>query len=467
MKKGMMTLATVLLGFFVAITGCKGDGAGEKPPTELEDGGNTRTVFYVDANASDVDADGSEEKPFPTIHEAVEVAPAGSTIRIRPGRYYESNVQLKEGMVVEGDPPLEAEVCEGMPGLSILKLADRVRVEGLKFCSEFSLYLSEVGDALYFEPNHTTDPPIHFTIRNNVFSTAYVQITYASGEISNNVFKDGSALYFGIAPGEEARIFQNTFQGIHYIRPDYPMLCASLGQTSENPEEDSHIIYFHDNTIENCGKGVSITAVTHIKFEKNIVRDNAVQGIEIFSCGDNTRGKIDLGGGAYGSVGQNIIQNNGWDKDNEFLSGYNFYDFTYYKACNDVTQFPIISARYNIWDHDTVKDVDRYDVYDDDEDPQFPAVELSPLGTSSEASSLASYPAPPSRIRTISLRYRMHYYPILSGRTSWGFHKNVSSLPFVSEFFSFPWEKMFGDRPVRHNGSWVPIIMAGINHRHG
>ena len=44
-----------------------------------------------------------------------------------------------------------------------------------------------------------------------------------------------------------------------------------------------------------------------------------------------------------------------------------------------------IWARYNFWDHTTPEEVDRYDIYDDDEDATLSPVEFIPLGNGSLA----------------------------------------------------------------------------------
>jgi hypothetical protein len=82
----------------------------------------------------------------------------------------------------------------------------------------------------------------------------------------------------------------------------------------------------------------------------------------------------DLGGGGSGSPGQNELRYNG--------SGWDLYN-----------QTPnVIKAENNRWDHTTISLIDSMDVYDDDEDASYGAVDFDPFLTTTFFSSLVMKP---------------------------------------------------------------------------
>jgi len=76
----------------------------------------------------------------------------------------------------------------------------------------------------------------------------------------------------------------------------------------------------------------------------NIIENNKEYGVRIMPnpC------EADFGGGKRGSTGGNIIRNNG--------------------KCDFLNESPSeIYAQHNTWTHSTEEEIDRYDIWDDDE----------------------------------------------------------------------------------------------------
>jgi hypothetical protein len=90
------------------------------------------------------------------------------------------------------------------------------------------------------------------------------------------------------------------------------------------------------------------------------ITDNSHYGIRCMSGGVTNP---DLGNGAGGSPGKNAIRNNGsYDVVNESVNA--------------------IKAENNYWDHTTVSEIDGLDIYDDNQNPAYGAVDFEPFLTS-------------------------------------------------------------------------------------
>jgi hypothetical protein len=91
----------------------------------------------------------------------------------------------------------------------------------------------------------------------------------------------------------------------------------------------------------------------------------------------NFNGQPDLGGGAGGSPGLNVIREN--------ISDVTDYDFLNYSPYD-------IKAENNYWTHTNAAEIDAYDIYDDDNDSSFGAVDFDPFLTSPPTASLMMKP---------------------------------------------------------------------------
>lgn len=99
----------------------------------------------------------------------------------------------------------------------------------------------------------------------------------------------------------------------------------------------------HHNTIANCkGDGMILDGLRGPLYS-NTIKNNAGSGIRIL------RMPIDLGGGKDNSPGLNEITGNG---------NYDLY------VGKTSTQFPVLYARYNVWDHTDTLAIMQYDIRD-------------------------------------------------------------------------------------------------------
>jgi len=159
------------------------------------------------------------------------------------------------------------------------------------------------------------------------------------GYVTNNTIQGGQIGYYSAAGTE---IFAN-----NEITGSY------IGFYSHGFEE------VHHNTIKQCfGDGMVLSGLRGPIYDNNI-KDNGGSGILVLNP------FIDLGGGQDNCVGNNIIQGNG---------NYNLY----VEATND--NYPVIYARYNVWDHTDPGDIMLYDIRDGNDSTGIATVDFTPFG---------------------------------------------------------------------------------------
>ncbi|MBN1425081.1 DUF1565 domain-containing protein [Candidatus Fermentibacteria bacterium] len=99
----------------------------------------------------------------------------------------------------------------------------------------------------------------------------------------------------------------------------------------------------HHNTITECSGDGMVLHGLRGPIHHNTIRDNGGAGIRVEFP------RIDLGGGEFDCPGNNIIMGNGnYDLLIEAISG----------------QYPVLFAKYNIWDHADSAEIATYDIYD-------------------------------------------------------------------------------------------------------
>jgi len=115
----------------------------------------------------------------------------------------------------------------------------------------------------------------------------------------------------------------------------------------------------HHNTVREChGNGMMLDGLRGPVFS-NTVKDNAGSGILVL------RVPIDLGGGRDTCPGLNVITGNG------------NYDLYIHQTS---LQFPVLYARYNVWDHADTNDIKMYDIRDGSDSTGLITVDFTPPG---------------------------------------------------------------------------------------
>ena len=145
---------------------------------------------------------------------------------------------------------------------------------------------------------------------------------------------------------------------------------AGTVEFGDNEIENSYTGFYsmgaevvHHNTIKNCkSDGMILNGLKGPLFDNKIL-DNGGAGIRI------TRVPIDLGGGADTCPGNNILSGNG--------------NFDLFIECQSA-QFPVLYAKYNVWDHTDAADIIQYDIRDAGDSTGLVSVDFAPfayLGT--------------------------------------------------------------------------------------
>ncbi|MFH1194393.1 MAG: T9SS type A sorting domain-containing protein [bacterium] len=141
-----------------------------------------------------------------------------------------------------------------------------------------------------------------------------------AGIVKNNIMSGGTIGYYSRSG---AILFENnTITNTH------------TGFYSKGAEE------VRGNTIRNCSGNGMILAGLRGPIHENIIEDNDSSGIWMLA-------NVDLGGDPSGSIGRNIIRNNG------------FYDVM---IEYDPLQPDTVYLKNNVWDHETLDEILVYDV---------------------------------------------------------------------------------------------------------
>ena len=168
---------------------------------------------------------------------------------------------------------------------------------------------------------------------------------------------------------------------------------AGTVEFSNNEIEKSYTGFYsvgaeevHHNTIKNCkGDGMILDGLRGPIYN-NTVKDNAGSGIRI------TRVRIDLGGGEKQCPGLNEITGNG---------NYDLY------VESPGTQFPLLYACSNLWDHTDTIEILQYDIRDGNDTASLVKVTFTPLNglginMISACNQIAISPNPASQKATFS-----------------------------------------------------------------
>jgi hypothetical protein len=141
---------------------------------------------------------------------------------------------------------------------------------------------------------------------------------------------------------------------------------AGTAEYANNVIENSYTGFYsmgaevvHHNTIANCKDHGMILDGLKGPLYSNTIKNNAGSGIRIL------RMPIDLGGGKDNSPGLNEITENG---------NYDLY------IENTSSQFPVLFARYNVWDHTDPADIMFFDIRDGTDSTGLVSVDLIPVG---------------------------------------------------------------------------------------
>jgi parallel beta-helix repeat protein len=252
-----------------------------------------KDVFYVDAAKGSDGNPGTADRPFKTIGRGLAAASGSrATVQVAPGRYDVSSgehfpLRIPGRVILLGD---EAHKGSGATPTAIVGGG----------------HVSTVPVGTYLGIGATIEPGAGSTIAGfTIVNDNAVGLPYAHG-----LSVDGTNAHVTIR--------NNTVTGVH----DGSALMLNGGY-----RDDGHCVITGNHIIDN-GTGISFRSGLGSKVENNVITGNLHAGVEYWASG------VDLGGGAAGSAGGNVISCNLW---------------TDLYVIDAVTQE--VSAANNLWDH--------------------------------------------------------------------------------------------------------------------
>lgn len=313
----------IVASIFLAalMSGCGGD-----EPTKPQ-----MMTIYVKKGYKGI-PNGSQTNPYPTITQGVGAAPEAATIIVMEGEYIEKEIKLKKGQRLISATPLGATITYSNNYYNLVQLfnCDGCEVRNFKFI--FDPYRS-LKDSLYCKKSNNAK------LINNYFEGIGPYFDQCNGLIQGNKVDGLDGIGATPMAGSGELIVENN--EIHcYNVGMYPSRGLLLGGVDYSAR-----LIVRNNKVTGAMWAVPLGSSVNLVFENNVIEDND-EGIYI-QGGNYSWAVLDFGGGAGGSQGRNSIRNNGIDLENES---------------------PVeIMAKNNRWSHNNAKDIDKYDILDDDE----------------------------------------------------------------------------------------------------
>ncbi len=286
-------------------------------------------VVYVDINNKSGKEDGSFSHPFTSIAKGVQNAKEGATIIVRPGTYREMEIVMKRGQKLQGSGAENTIIERAGYGLIVLNSG----------CEVSGFYIRSQWSGTILDPAIQGESVENIKIfNNNIYypDSSSIFLENASGEILNNHLNK-----MLISKCQELKIENNNIKGIPKTFAGTLTYGIGILIISSSP-------IVRNNYIHNCDIGIDISTMEGVPSSPTIynnkIEDNKSYGVWIrpLPC------EADFGGGKRGSNGGNIIRNNG--------------------KCDFLNESPSeIYAQHNSWTHSTEEEIDRYDIWDDDE----------------------------------------------------------------------------------------------------
>jgi hypothetical protein len=287
-------------------------------------------VVYVDINNKSGKEDGSFSYPFTSIAKGVQNAKEGATIIVRPGTYREMEIVMKKGQKLQGSGAENTIIERAGYGLIVLNSG----------CEVSGFYIKSQWSGTILDPAIKGENCENIKIFNNkiYYPDGYaIWLERSSGSVLNNEFNTISADYC-----KDLTIENNKIEGICLGWRTGVSCGIGIVIVGSSP-------IIRGNQITKCDYGIDITmavgdVISSPLITNNTIENNKEYGVWIrpFPC------EADFGGGKRGSTGGNIIRNNG--------------------KCDFLNESPSeIYAQHNTWTHSTEEEIDRYDIWDDDE----------------------------------------------------------------------------------------------------
>jgi len=250
--------------------------------------------------------DGSQEKPFNTIQDAIDAAEDGDIVRAYEGIYYE-NIVIKKSMSLIGNGSANTTIDGGNNGDVVFIKNDWVNITGFAIINSDSSL--EAG--LRITANHTNvynnifsdnavgihiEEGYNNTISGNDCTSSYrnINLAYSDFNIIDNNYCKGStfSIYFHYSNNNTAKDNScpfNEYSFYLFYSNNNSIIRNNCTDNSNNGirPANSHNNIFSENNITNNEGGIALYKCNFSLISNNIISSNSNYGIRLSISNEN------------------------------------------------------------------------------------------------------------------------------------------------------------------------------------
>jgi parallel beta-helix repeat protein len=243
-------------------------------------------------------SDGTAERPYQEIKEALDVAENGDTIYIFGGLYRENLVINKKIELIGGVNEIETEIdCRFDDRYLIEVIADEVTIEDITVSDNDKSMTSPIGALICLKSDNNR------IISNIIGDTAsygiYISSQSKDNIISGNIIND-TKIGINVYSSSTNDIIDNQISN-----------CSEYGIYQESSKENNRI---YGNNINNCTFGICIDRSNNINITNNIINGSEFYSIYLIASNDiliqNNQFFDSVGDGIYLFSSETEVSNN-------------------------------------------------------------------------------------------------------------------------------------------------------------
>jgi nitrous oxidase accessory protein len=223
----------------------------------------------------------SPNGPVTSIQEAIEISEPGGTIEVKPGTYFENNIEITKPLTINGEnfPVIDGE----HEGTVLVIRADSVTVKGFEIKNTGRSYIRDYAAIL-------VDQAKDFLVENNRLDNVFFGIYLAEterGTVKNNTIESydrreassGNGIHLWNVKNPE--IIGNTVQGMRDgIYLEFAEDARIHGNFSHNNNRYGlHYMFsnggtYYDNIFRDNGAGVAVMYSENVNMKNNLFEHN-------------------------------------------------------------------------------------------------------------------------------------------------------------------------------------------------
>ena len=235
-------------------------------------------------------SDGTADRPYDTIQEAINVANEGDTIYVFGG-FYEENLKIdKKLKIVGGIDEVETIIDSKTDYRYLVEVTgDEVTLERLTLSDSNDKTPSPIGALVYLKSNN------NIINRNNIITTKsygiYLDLTSSGNFISNNIINNTKVGIYSYSPST-LDIYNNKITN-----------CSNYGIYINSDFSNTRI---YQNYIYNCDTGIYVKSNGATNITNNIISAQTYYGVYLY----NTENSLVQDNNFYSNSGDGVYLNN-------------------------------------------------------------------------------------------------------------------------------------------------------------